>query len=492
MEDLTWVLPSSVVLVFLTGLFQALAIGFMSLDNFQLKVLMSVETSDQQTKEVAASAAKIAPLRKQGNLVLCALMTGNIATNAALSIILADYTSGVTGFVLSTVLIVVFGEIIPQAIGSRYGLVLCSKITWFIKVLVAFEFLVVKPIAAALDWAMGEDVGYVLNKHQMKAMFSVYTQQEALGKKEGKLLASTLDFAEKKVSDAMTPLHKVYMIDSKLDLDVVLMKDIYEKGFSRVPVYKGTKDCVMGVMLAKDLMLVDEEKAKQLWNMQSLFLRPPLFLKPKDSLNKAMQSFKQGSTHLGVVRQTELDPNKGLVHKTLGILTMEDIIECLIADQIEDEHDLHRIPSDFLKRHKSNLFFTEYKAAAVLSLEELGAVSSYLRSFLEPFSSKFISKHSLRALVNNSKVLYLSGDEEDPQLYQRGLGNTCFYLVLSGLLVTEIGDEKLKSEHGPFKYLGLPALTESQEYFPDFTVKVQRPSRVLQVTKSLYSEFKKH
>ena len=62
----------------------------------------------------------IQPLREDGNLLLCVLLLGNVATNSLLSILMADMTSGMVGFLTSTILIVMFGEIIPQATCSRY------------------------------------------------------------------------------------------------------------------------------------------------------------------------------------------------------------------------------------------------------------------------------------------------------------------------------------------------------------------------------------
>ena len=98
-----------IILVAFSGLFSGLNLGLMSLDTVGLEIVMSSEDA----KSVAA-AAKIKPLRDRGNWLLCTLLLGNVAVNAALSILLADKTDGVVGFILSTALIVVFGEIIPQ------------------------------------------------------------------------------------------------------------------------------------------------------------------------------------------------------------------------------------------------------------------------------------------------------------------------------------------------------------------------------------------
>ena len=61
-------------------------------------------------------------MRKKGNLLLCTLLVGNTAVNAALSIIMAEFTAALTGFIASAMLIVIVGEIFPQAVCSRHNL----------------------------------------------------------------------------------------------------------------------------------------------------------------------------------------------------------------------------------------------------------------------------------------------------------------------------------------------------------------------------------
>jgi Cyclin M transmembrane N-terminal domain len=101
------------LVVFLLGvsaLFSGLTLGLMSLDLSGLEIVMSGD--DAQS---ARYAKKIYPIRTNGNLLLCTLVLGNVAVNAVISILMANYTGGLVGVLSSTFLIVIFGEITPQA-----------------------------------------------------------------------------------------------------------------------------------------------------------------------------------------------------------------------------------------------------------------------------------------------------------------------------------------------------------------------------------------
>ena len=106
-----------VVLISLSALFSGLTLGLLGLDKIGLKIVIGGEN-----KRLAENAAKIAPIRENGNLLLCTLLLGNVAVNSYLSILLSTLTSGLVGFFVSTFLILIFGEIIPQATCSRYAL----------------------------------------------------------------------------------------------------------------------------------------------------------------------------------------------------------------------------------------------------------------------------------------------------------------------------------------------------------------------------------
>lgn len=87
----------------------------------------------------AKLARAIAPVRENGNLLLCTLLFGNVAVNALLSILMADISGGLYGFLISTFAIVIFGEIIPQATCSRYPLEIGTASLPIVKVSTSFS-----------------------------------------------------------------------------------------------------------------------------------------------------------------------------------------------------------------------------------------------------------------------------------------------------------------------------------------------------------------
>jgi metal transporter CNNM len=113
------------VLLALSGLFSGLGLGLMSLDLIGLEIVVAAGTDEHATakeKRQGESARKIIPIREKGNLLLTTLLMGNVAVNSLTSIMMADMTSGLAGFLVSTALIVIFGEIVPQAICTKHAL----------------------------------------------------------------------------------------------------------------------------------------------------------------------------------------------------------------------------------------------------------------------------------------------------------------------------------------------------------------------------------
>src|SRR3989338_4425765 len=112
-----------VFLLFLSALFSGLSLGLMSLDPFSLR---------RKAKLGNLAAKKIYPLRKRGNQLLCTLLIGNIAVNSTIAVLLSSLTTGVIAGFMATGLIVIFGEIVPQAIFARHALQFGAKFSWLV------------------------------------------------------------------------------------------------------------------------------------------------------------------------------------------------------------------------------------------------------------------------------------------------------------------------------------------------------------------------
>jgi metal transporter CNNM len=168
-----WRFVIIVLLIVLSGCFSGLNLGVLGLDLGNLEMLQKGPHESKEDEDDARYAAKIEPLRKKGNLLLCAILLGNVAVNALLSILLANLTSGTTGFLVSTALIVVFGEIVPQAICTRHGLKAGAYLAWLLWILIAFTFFLSLPISFILDWMLGEEVGTVYSKNKLKRIFAM-------------------------------------------------------------------------------------------------------------------------------------------------------------------------------------------------------------------------------------------------------------------------------------------------------------------------------
>ena len=96
-------------LILFSAFFSGLTLSMMGLDTTGLEIVMSGDDP-----VLSRAASKILPIRQNGNLLLCTLLLGNVAVNTLLGILMADITGGTVGFLTSTGLIVIFGEILPQ------------------------------------------------------------------------------------------------------------------------------------------------------------------------------------------------------------------------------------------------------------------------------------------------------------------------------------------------------------------------------------------
>ena len=175
-----WRITAVVVMLFVSGLFAGLNLGVNGLDPKTLELMIQGPFENEQEEKEAKYAKKILPLRKRGNLLLCTILIGNIVINTGISILIESVFTGYIALIVSSLLITIISEIIPQSFMSRYGLAAGAHLSWFMYLAMGVFFIVAYPIAAILDKILGEEVGMSMNKGMMKKFFHMQQEQGEL------------------------------------------------------------------------------------------------------------------------------------------------------------------------------------------------------------------------------------------------------------------------------------------------------------------------
>ena len=496
-------------LLLLSGLFSGLTLGLMSLDMVSLEIL--AEGGDEEEKEYAK---KIIPVRAKGNLLLCTLLLGNTMVNALIAILMADLTDGLVGLAVSTLSIVVCGEIVPQAACSRHGLYIGANTVWIVKIFIVLMYIVAWPISLALDYVLGRDIGQVFSANELNKLIRIHVEnpdaqeESGLNKDDGNLLTGALEYKDKRVRDVMTELDKVFMVESSTRLTFQVLMDIYKSGFTRIPVYEIDRQNIVGMLFTKDLILIDPDDEVEIaavisfhGNREGGFVRG---VADDTSLDKVFREFKSSYLHLLVaygevgadgkpVKRLESTPENGSEHSggggrnyygaggggdedvsvsgkhisdytseayslsgnrrvITGVITLEDVLEAVIKDEIVDETDNYVDVNN-----------------ALTSVRGRGPRVADPTNFLTLFEHKIRDQAKLSESETNAIVAFLSLNVAEFKKLARFGG------VLRKLIVAS-SVEEIEEEEGDAnsKYLGTPSVDAGDDHGNEGTPKAQR------------------
>ncbi|KAL5260869.1 hypothetical protein ACHWQZ_G006790 [Mnemiopsis leidyi] len=499
----------SLFLLCLSGLFSGLNLGLMSLDLTSLRILK--ETGSPQEKRYARS---IEPVRKQGNFLLCTLLLGNVLVNNTLTILLDGLFGGVLAIIGATAGIVVMGEIIPQAICQRFGLIVGARTLFITKIFMVLTCPLSWPISKLLDLVLGEELGIFYRREQLKELLMLTEGHHDIHREEVLMITGVLSINEKTVRDIMTEIDSVYMLNIDINLDFEVMQEIMSKGFSRIPVYEGDPRNIVGLLFVKDLAFVDPDDKLPLESVIKFYNHTAHKVLGDMKVLKLMQDFMTERYHMAIVAdvqekspseqceeisdlkeykkqkigpvrylerklskafmsaapepdQEDLDP----VYVPIGVVTLEDIIEEIIQQEIVDETDAY-VNNDFKKKNEKKCLplipIDKKKDEHVMKISpqlEL-ATFTYLSTQIPEFSEENISASVLHRLLRQDVIREVEPDGKP--IIESGKTVDFMAMILTGELKIEVGREKMIFEQGPFSTFCIPAL--SGPYIPDITV----------------------
>ncbi|MCC6323550.1 DUF21 domain-containing protein [Candidatus Nomurabacteria bacterium] len=307
------------ILLLLSGLFSALTIAYMG---FDLGVLQRL------AKQKDKNAIAILAIRSSCMKLLITLILGTTLANAFATILIGDQFSGLVAGIVSAALIFLLADVLPQAFGSRYALAFGGFCAPLVRVFLIIFYPISAPVAYLLKHILGEEK---VNRLSKIDLLTILDENDKSGvtdvdNDERRIARGSLLFSERRVVNVMTPNTVVKTISHDEVLDHDRLIDLRNTGYSRIPVYENNQHNFTGILYLKDLIGIDTT-----CNVSSVMDNTIHFVHSNDPLDKVLSEFISTKMHLFVV----LDEFGGFE----GVITVEDILEEIIGQEIMDEDD---------------------------------------------------------------------------------------------------------------------------------------------------------
>lgn len=279
-------------------------------------------------------ALRVLPLRQKTHLVLASILLTNVGAVSATSLVLEHQLNGFAAGVISTLLIVVFGEVLPQALFAKNPLAWTSRFADVLKVMVVIAYPISKPIQLLLNRLVGKTPRHLQTRHELGLMISEYLGPAAaseLDEDEVEIIRGALQLSEKRVSTILTPIEKVYWLSPETKLTSSRVKEIITRGYSRIPIFNHNLTTCYGVLLMKELVNIDFDERE--YRVDEMQIHPVKIAGSRTALDTMFRKFINSHTHMIPVERDD---------RIIGIVTIEDLIEEILGHEIEDETDRSR------------------------------------------------------------------------------------------------------------------------------------------------------
>ncbi len=248
---------------------------------------------------------------------------------------LSDVSAVVITVTALSLVAVWFGIFVPRAIGARYpqqtllAMVWPIEIiTWLTRPLVALLFVLTKVITAPFGASFAS--GTLVSEEEIQALVETGEEQGVVGEAERDMIRSVFELGDKHVHEVMVPRTDIVALDVNTPTQEVF-DVIVKEGHSRIPVYEGSPDQIVGVLYVRDLFKHLAHGDTGL-SVRSL-LRPAQFVPETKKIDELLREMQQQKVHIAIV----VDEYGG----TAGLVTIEDLVEEIVGE-IRDEYDVEQ------------------------------------------------------------------------------------------------------------------------------------------------------
>ncbi len=342
-----------VVCILLSGYFSATETAFTAINKIRLKA--KADDGDKGAKRVLKLADNYDRLLSTiliGNNIVN-ILASSLATLLFVAWVQSNESLATTlSTLVMTIVVLIFGEVTPKTLAkehpegfARFSAPFINALAYVLTPLNAF-FWVWKKLLTKI-FKHKEDT--TITDDELKIMVDEAEQEGGINEQESNLIRSAIEFNDLEAKDILVPRVDVVAVDCNAPFDEI-DKIFFDTRYSRLPVYKDSIDNIIGVLHEKDFI---KQRMDPGFSLEKA-AKPAIFVVSTTKISAVLQQLQKKKSHMAVV--------SGEFGETVGIITMEDILEELVGE-IWDEHD--EVESDI-----TQVTETEYKVLGSTSLND--------------------------------------------------------------------------------------------------------------------------
>jgi len=265
---------------------------------------------------------------------IAAILIGNNFVNIAMSAIITAALVGFLGFRLGVLVstfvtasfVLIFCEVTPKILAAKHSEKIALLIAPFMETLIR----ILDPVIRVFIWISNALLKLIrvqpgkrsplITEEELRTMIEVGKEEGVLSDEERKMLHRIFEFGDTKVNEVMIPKEKIVAVSINTTPEV-LLNTFVEEGHARLPVYAESVDNIIGIIYARDLLYVLRDKS--LFLLQDL-LHQPYYVSDSTRVNELLRKFQTDKIQIAIVTDAS--------NKTLGLLTLEDLIEEIVGE----------------------------------------------------------------------------------------------------------------------------------------------------------------
>jgi CBS domain containing-hemolysin-like protein len=324
-----------IFLLIISYILSASEISFVGSNEIRLR--KRANQSDRRANSILKLKEK--PEELISTIILANNFVNILAASIANSIFIRNFKFMGTFFssLIMTLIIVIFAELLPKTLSSYNPEAFIIKSYPFV---FSISF-ILKPLTSSVNYIVSSILKIFgknlktrrsLDEEELKIFLSMTTENGTIEEEEKELIESIIEFQDKPVYEVMIP--RVDVISLPIDTEIKdIIETINRTGHSRIPIYEGSIDNIIGILHAKDLLKLIINKNENI-NLKDL-LHPTIFVPDTKKTSELFKEMQKKKIHMAIV----VDEFGGFE----GIVTMEDLLEEIVGE-IQDEYDLEEAP----------------------------------------------------------------------------------------------------------------------------------------------------